>query len=155
CYGETFERRDAGVEMTEMRVMLLAAGRSTRLGPLGVSLPKPLVPICGYPAVRFGISASARAGLRDLVVNVFHHGGLISQALGDGRELGVAIRYSVEDDLLGTGGGIANARALLGPGPVLVMNAKVVADIDLGVVIDAHRAAAAAGAVGTMVLRDD
>ena len=44
--------------------MLLAAGRATRLGPLGLALPKPLVPICGYPAIRFGLAACARAGLR-------------------------------------------------------------------------------------------
>jgi len=141
---------------TRIPVMLLAAGRSTRLGPLGAALPKPLVPICGYPAIRYGIAACARAGLRDVVVNLFHHGDRIRDTLGDGRELGVGIRYSSEVDLLGTGGGIANARpALLGAGPVLVMNAKVVADVDLGAVIEAHRAAASAGALGTMLLRDD
>jgi NDP-sugar pyrophosphorylase family protein len=136
--------------------MLLAAGRSTRLGPLGAALPKPLVPICGYPAIRYGIAACARAGLRDLVVNLFHHGDRIRETVSDGRDLGVGIRYSVEVDLLGTGGGIANARpVLLGSGPVLVMNAKVVADLDLGAVIRAHGEAARAGALATMLLRDD
>jgi NDP-sugar pyrophosphorylase family protein len=133
-------------------VMLLAAGRSTRLGAIGSALPKPLVPICGYPAIRFGIEACARAGLRDVVVNLYHHGERISDALGDGGGLGVRVRYSPEVDLLGTGGGIARARALWGGGAVLVMNAKVVADVDLGAVIAAH---AGAGAEATMVLRDD
>ena len=130
-----------------VNVMLLAAGRSTRLGPLGQALPKPLLPICGYPAIRFGLHACARAGLPRPVVNLFHHGDLIRAALG------AEVDYSVEDELLGTGGGIAKARALFGPGPALVMNAKVVADVELRAFVAAHEMSA--GAVATMLLRDD
>jgi mannose-1-phosphate guanylyltransferase len=132
--------------------MLLAAGRSTRLGALGEALPKPLVPICGHPAIRYGLAACARAGLRQIVVNLFHHGELLRAALGDGAAFGVAVAYSPEVELLGTGGGLAQARPLLGDGPVLVMNAKVVIDIDLGAVVAAHRAS---GADATLVVRDD
>jgi len=135
-----------------MNVMLLAAGRSTRLGALGLALPKPLVPICGYPAIRFGLHAAARAGATRAVVNVFHRGDLVQAALGDGRALGLAIAYSVEEELLGTGGGLARARALFAPGPVLVMNAKVVADLDLAALVAVH---GAGDAVATMLLRDD
>ncbi len=141
--------------MSATAVMLLAAGRGTRLGPLGLSLPKPLVPICGYPAIRFGLAACARAGLDDVVVNLHHLGDRLRQTLGDGAAAGVRIRYSVEPDLLGTGGGIAQARALLGAGRVLVINGKVVADVDLAAVLRGHAAAAGQGAVGTLVLRDD
>ncbi|HEX3902589.1 MAG TPA: NDP-sugar synthase [Polyangia bacterium] len=133
-------------------VMLLAAGRSTRLGALGLALPKPLVPICGHPAIAYGLRAAARAGARRAVVNVFHRGDLVQAALGDGRALGVVIDYSVETDLLGTGGGIAAARARLGSGPALVMNAKVVADLDLPALLAEH---AGHHAVATMLLRDD
>src|SRR5256885_4080561 len=138
-----------------MQVMILAAGRSTRLGELGAARPKPLLPICGHPAITFGLALCRRAGLTDVVVNLHHHGDLIRRALGDGARHGVSIRYSDEaDELLGTGGGIARARALLGRGPVLVMNGKVVADVDLAAVVAAHRAATP-GAVATMVLRED
>jgi len=133
-------------------VMLLAAGRSTRLGALGLALPKPLVPICGYPAIAYGLRAAAGAGARRAVVNVFHRGDLVRAALGDGRALGLGIDYSVEADLLGTGGGIAAARGRLGRGPALVMNAKVVADLDLPALLAAH---AGHEAVATMLLRDD
>jgi NDP-sugar pyrophosphorylase family protein len=137
-----------------MNVMLLAAGRSTRLGPLGLALPKPLVPVCGYPAIRFGLHAAARAGARRAVVNVHHRGDLLQSTLGDGRTVGIDISYSVEEELLlGTGGGLAKARALFGPGPVLVMNAKVVADLDLPALLAAH--GAGGGASATMLLRDD
>ena len=131
--------------------MFLAAGRSTRLGALGLTLPKPLVPICGHPAITFGLRAAAQAGASRAVVNVFHRGDLVRATLG-ARACGLAVDYAVEADLLGTGGGVANARPLLGPGPALVMNAKVVADLDLPALLAEH---AAHGATATMLLRDD
>ena len=75
---------------------MLAAGRSTRLGALGAARPKPLVPICGYPAIAFGLAACARAGLRDVVINLHHHGDQIRAAVGDGSALrgaGAATRW--------------------------------------------------------------
>ncbi len=135
-----------------MQVMLLAAGRSTRLGALGEARPKPLVPICGYPAILFGLHRCARAGLQDVVINLHHHGDQIRAAVGQGSALGLKVRYSQEDELLGTGGGIARARALFRSEPVLIMNGKVVADLPLDQVLAAHRAAPA-GTLATMVLR--
>ena len=135
-----------------MKVMLLAAGRSTRLGALGRALPKPLAPICGYPAILFGLAACARAGLTEVIVNLHHHGELIRSTLGDGSAMGVRVTYSDEIELLGTGGGLAHARPLLGTGAVVVMNAKVVADVNLQALIAAHEAS---GADATLVLRDD
>lgn len=135
-----------------MNVMLLAAGRSTRLGELGLALPKPLAPVCGYPAIRFGLHAAARAGARRAVVNVHHHGDLLRGVVGDGTAWGIEVVYSIEDDLLGTGGGLAKARALFDAGPVLVMNAKVVAELDLPGLWAAHTQG---GAVATLLLRDD
>jgi NDP-sugar pyrophosphorylase family protein len=139
-----------------VNVMLLAAGKSTRLGALGAALPKPLVPVCGYPAISFGLAACARAGVGRAVVNVFHHGELLRATLG-ASAYGVALEYSVEEELLGTGGGLALARPRFGPGPLLVMNAKVVADLDLAAFVDAHAAGARGGdpAVASMLLRDD
>ena len=131
-----------------MNCMLLAAGRSTRLGALGSALPKPLLPICGYPAIEFGLHAALRAGTDRVVVNLHHHGDMIRAALGQ-RAI-----YSVEDELLGTGGGIAKARPLFDDGPLLVMNAKVVADLDLPGLLAAH-AAGGDDVEATMLLRDD
>ncbi len=137
-----------------MNVMLLAAGRSSRLGAIGAALPKPLVPICGHPAITFGLAACARAGFSRAVVNLFHHGDLLREALGDAA-CGVTLTPSIETELLGTGGGLAHARAHFGAGPVLVMNAKVVADLDLAALVTAHVRHAAAGALATMLVRDD
>jgi mannose-1-phosphate guanylyltransferase len=137
-----------------MQAMILAAGRSTRLGSIGLALPKPLLPVCGYPAITFGIELCRRAGINDIVVNLHHHGDKIGQTLGDGSRFGVRLRYSVEEELLGTGGALWKARCLFSPGPVLIINGKVAADIDLNAVIAAHRDAPQ-GTVATMVVRED
>lgn len=137
-----------------MQVMILAAGRSTRLGSLGATLPKPLIPICGYPAIRFAIELCRRAGLWDIVINLHHFSDKIGQLLGDGSQFGVRLRYSWEAELLGTGGGVRKARELFAPGPVLVINGKVAMDVDLNQVLAAHKQAAS-GTLATMVVRED
>jgi NDP-sugar pyrophosphorylase family protein len=140
--------------MVAMQAMILAAGRSTRLGSIGLALPKPLLPVCGYPAVTFAIELCRRAGFYDIVINLHHHGDKIGQTLGDGSRFGVHLRYSVEEELLGTGGALWKARHMFAPGPVLVINGKVAADIDLDAVVAAHRDAPQ-GTVATMVVRED
>jgi len=137
-----------------MQVMILAAGRSTRLGSLGLALPKPLLPVCGYPAVTYALALCRQAGLHDVVINLHHHGDQIGRTLGDGSQFGVSLRYSVEEELLGTGGGVAKARSLFTSEPVLIINGKVAAEVDLRAVIAAHRQGAP-GTVATMVLRED
>jgi len=137
-----------------MQVMILAAGRSTRLGSLGMALPKPLLPVCGYPAITFALALCRQAGLHDIVINLHHHGDKIGKTLGDGSQFGVNLRYSVEETLLGTGGGVGKARSLFSSEPVLIINGKVAADVDLRAVIAAH-AQAPRGTVATMVLRED
>jgi len=134
--------------------MILAAGRSTRLGSIGLALPKPLLPVCGYPAITFAIELCRRAGLGDIIVNLHHHGDKVGQTLSDGSRFGVRLRYSVEEELLGTGGALWKARHMFAPGPVLVINGKVAADIDLNQVIEAHRQAPE-GTLATMVVRED
>jgi NDP-sugar pyrophosphorylase family protein len=137
-----------------MQAMILAAGRSTRLGAIGLTLPKPLLPVCGYPAITYAIELCRRAGLHDIIVNLHHHGDKVGQTLGDGSRFGVRLRYSVEEELLGTGGALWKARYMFEPGPVLVINGKVAADVDLGKVIEAHRKGVE-GTLATMVVRAD
>ena len=73
--------------------MILAAGRSSRLGSMGLALPKPLLPVCGYPVVTYGIELCRRAGLTDIVINLHHHGDKIGQTLGDGSQFGVNLLH--------------------------------------------------------------
>lgn len=137
-----------------MQVMILAAGRSTRLLKLGFCLPKPTVPVCGYPAIAFTLALCRDAGLTDIVVNLHHHSDKISAALGDGSSLGVAIRYSYEETLLGTGGGVHQARPMFCSGPVMIIYGAVATDVNLRDVLAAHQGAPR-GTLATVVVRED
>ncbi|NEX22343.1 nucleotidyltransferase family protein [Thiorhodococcus mannitoliphagus] len=113
-----------------MKAMILAAGRGNRMRPLTDHTPKPLLRAGGKPLIAYHIERLAGAGIRDLVINHAHLGAQIEQALGDGSEFGVSIRYSPEAEALETGGGIFNALSLLGDAPFLVVNGDVWTDID-------------------------
>lgn len=113
-----------------MRAMILAAGRGERLRPLTDSTPKPLVLVRGRPAIVALIGGLARGGFTEIVINLAHLGRAIQSALGDGAGLGVSIRYSLEEQALGTAGGIANALALLGEETFAVVNGDLVCDYD-------------------------
>ena len=113
-----------------MKAMILAAGRGERMRPLTDSLPKPLLPVAGEPLIVHHIRRLAAAGIRQLVINHAHLGGMIEAALGDGSAWGVEIDYSPEEIALETGGGIFRALPLLGEDPFLVVNGDVWCDLD-------------------------
>ena len=92
-----------------MRAMLLCAGLSTRLGKLGTECPKPMLPVCGIPILRYGVTNLVAHGITDLVINTHHRGDVIQRSLGDGSALGARIQYSHEPQILGTGGGLKHA----------------------------------------------
>ncbi len=115
-----------------MKAMILAAGRGERMRPLTDHTPKPLLPVHGKPLIEYQIQRLRDAGYHELVINLHHLGEQIEAHLGDGRALGVNIRYSVEHpDRLETGGGILQALPLLSDGPFLVVNGDVWSDCDL------------------------
>jgi MurNAc alpha-1-phosphate uridylyltransferase len=114
-----------------MKAMILAAGRGERLRPLTDRLPKPLAPVAGEPLLAHQLRWLARAGFRDVVINLHHLGAQIEAAFGDGRAFGVRIVYSREAERLETGGGIMNALPLLGPAPFLVLNGDIFTEFPL------------------------
>lgn len=114
-----------------MRAMILAAGRGERMRPLTDALPKPLLPVAGKPLIVHHIERLAGCGIRRLVINRAHLGGMIEARLGDGSAWGVEIRYSSEETALETGGGIFHALPLLGERPFLVINGDIWCDYDL------------------------
>jgi MurNAc alpha-1-phosphate uridylyltransferase len=114
-----------------MRAIVLAAGRGERLRPLTDLTPKPLLPVRGQPLIVHHLEALARAGVREVVVNLSWLGERIRAALGDGARWGVRIHYSEEGpQALETGGGIFQALPRLGPGPFLVVNGDTYTDYD-------------------------
>jgi NDP-sugar pyrophosphorylase family protein len=136
--------------------MILAAGFGTRLGELTQLRPKPMLPICGAPLIRWAVLWLRAQGVRELVINLHHLGEQIVAELGDGSALGISIAYSHEEGLiLGTGGGLREAKSLLDDGhdsPIIVVNGKILVDLELQPVLEAH---ARRSAEATMVLRAD
>jgi MurNAc alpha-1-phosphate uridylyltransferase len=115
-----------------MKAMVLAAGLGLRLRPLTGRVPKALVEAGGKPLIVWQLERLARAGFREVVVNVSWLGERIEARLGDGSAFGLAVAYSREAQPLESAGGIAQARALLGPAPFALVNSDVFCDYDLG-----------------------
>ena len=132
-----------------MKAMILAAGFGTRLWPLTEDRTKPAVPFLGKPLVAYSVEYVRRYGVRDVVVNIHHAPESVRDALGDGEAFGVRITYSEEPEILGTGGALDLVRDRLDDDEIVVVNGKIVTDIDLAAAIEAHRER---GAIATLVL---
>lgn len=136
-----------------MKAIVLAAGRGERLRPITDTLPKPLVTVAGKPLIVYHLEALARAGVRDVVINLSWLPDKLRAALRDGADYGVRITYTDEGPVaLETGGGIFNAIEHLGPGPFLVVNGDTFTDIDLGALRAGAAADTRAGALARIVL---
>jgi NDP-sugar pyrophosphorylase family protein len=135
--------------------MLLCAGYGTRLGAVSDECPKPMLPVCDVPIIRYGIAQLVAHGIRDIVVNLHHRGDVIESDLGDGSALGARIQYSREAEILGTGGGLKHGLALLDPNgddqAFVSMNGKLIFDVDFTALLAHHRDQP--GAIGTMVVQ--
>ncbi|HEV7858262.1 MAG TPA: NDP-sugar synthase [Pyrinomonadaceae bacterium] len=133
-----------------MRAMILAAGYGTRLWPLTIDRTKPAIPFLGRPLVGYVAEYLSRNECREVVVNLHHRPDSVRAALGDGSRFGVHLEYVEELDILGTSGALDNARHLLEGETFIVVNGKIVTDIDLTAALATHRRK---GALATLVLR--
>lgn len=111
-----------------MKVMVLAAGKGTRMLPLTQHTPKPLLQAGGCSLIEHQLRKLAAAGFAEVVINHAWLGDRIEAALGDGAQLGVQISWSREDEPLETAGGIIQALPLLGTEPFAVVNADIWTD---------------------------
>jgi MurNAc alpha-1-phosphate uridylyltransferase len=139
-----------------MKAMILAAGRGERMRPLTDHTPKALLRVGDNYLILMIISALARAGIRDLVINLAHLGEQIATTLGDGAALGVHIEYSWETTgettALETAGGIVYALPLLGDAPFIAVNADVYSDYDFSVLQAAAQRLGTNGPLAHLVL---
>jgi NDP-sugar pyrophosphorylase family protein len=134
-----------------MKAMILAAGFGTRLFPLTIDRTKPAIPFLGKPLVGYVAEYVAKYGFTDVVVNLHHQPDSVKRALGDGSDFGVNIHYTIEEpEILGTAGALDNARELLEDETFLIVNGKIISDIDLKAAVKTHRES---GAIATMVLK--
>ena len=133
--------------------MILAAGFGTRLFPLTIDRTKPAIPFLGKPLVGYVAEYIARFGITEFVVNLHHQPQSVITALGDGSDFGVHIDYTVEQpSILGTAGALRFAREHLTGGTFIIVNGKIITDIDISAAVDTHKRL---GAIATLVLKEN
>jgi mannose-1-phosphate guanylyltransferase len=134
------------------RALVLAAGLGTRLRPLTYARAKAAVPVNGEPLVRRILTWLAAQHVHDVVINLHHRPETVAAVVGDGSDLGVRVRYSWEQPVLGSAGGPRHALPLLtdnGRDRFLVVNGDTLSTVDVGALFARH---AASGAEVTMAL---
>jgi len=131
-----------------MKGLILAGGKGTRLRPLTINTPKPVVPVANSPFLLYQIDLMRGAGIDEIILSLSYQPRKIEDLLKDGSDYGVWIRYAVEGTPLGTGGAFKNAEEHI-TDSTIVFNGDVLTSIDLGAVVAHHRAK---GAVATIVL---
>jgi mannose-1-phosphate guanylyltransferase len=130
-----------------LEAILLVGGKGTRLRPLTLSVPKPLLPTAGVPFLAHQLARAAACGVTRVVLATSYRSEMFAECFGDGSAFGLEMVYIHEEEPLGTGGGIRNAAARLHSGPddpVVVLNGDVLSGHDLRAQLDLHRKADAA-----------
>ncbi|MCF4006052.1 NDP-sugar synthase [Corynebacterium uropygiale] len=126
--------------LAETDAVILVGGRGTRLRPLTVNTPKPMLPTAGYPFLQHLLARIKAAGIEHVVLSTSYKAEVFEEYFGDGSEFGLDIEYVVEEQALGTGGGIRNVYDRLRHDTVMVFNGDVLAGTDLSALIETHTA---------------
>ena len=125
-----------------MKAMILAAGLGTRLRPLTNDRPKALVEVAGRTLLEIAIARLREVGVREVIVNVHHFAGMVTEYLRGKNNFGMRIEISEEGSLLDTGGGLKKAawffREEDPAAPFLLHNVDVISSIDLRRMLDFH-----------------
>ncbi len=123
-----------------MKAVILVGGFGTRLRPLTLHTPKPLIPLVNRPFFDHTLYMLRLHGVTEVVLAVGYRSEVFQQTYGDGSSRGMKLAYVYEDEPLDTGGAIKNVEAQLTPGePFLVFNGDVLTDLDLTGMIQYHR----------------
>jgi mannose-1-phosphate guanylyltransferase len=130
-----------------LEAILLVGGQGTRLRPLTIGTPKPLLPTAGVPFLAHQLSKAAAAGVTRVILATAYRASMFGECLGDGSAFGLEICYVHEDSPLGTGGAIRNAASALrgdAHSPVIVLNGDILSGHDLTAQVEMHVKAEAA-----------
>jgi mannose-1-phosphate guanylyltransferase/phosphomannomutase len=122
-----------------MKAVVMAGGEGSRLRPLTLHRPKPLVPVVNKPVMQHILELLARHGIRDIVVTLHYLAEEIEEYFGDGSEFGVNLSYTVEDTPLGTAGSVKKAQHLLRDDTFLIISGDALTDVDLTSLVQYHR----------------
>src|SRR5262249_8907767 len=123
--------------------LVLTAGLGTRLRPLTDVRAKPAIPVAGEPMIRRIIRTLVAQGIDDLVMNLHHLPATITSVVGDGRDLGAAVRYSWEPVIRGSAGGPRLARPIVGAASFWIINGDTLTDVSCAALAEWHEASGA------------
>ncbi|MDA8122650.1 MAG: NDP-sugar synthase [Deltaproteobacteria bacterium] len=135
-----------------MKGMILAAGLGTRLRPLSYELPKPIVPVLGRPLCSYNMEFLSRAGVKSFVLNLHRQPKMIQQRVTGWAGKKIRVEYTVEPEILGTGGGIRNAGNFLKDGTFVTANSDTIVRFPFADALSFHRERQA---LATLVLFPD
>lgn len=128
----------------------MAGGEGSRLRPLTINRPKPMVSVVNKPCLGHIFDLLKRHGIGEAFVTLQYLASVIEDAYGDGGAVGIRLRYSVEESPLGTGGSVRQVGGALGTEPFLVISGDALTDIDVAKVAAFHQEK---GAAVTLCLR--
>ncbi|MCU1689267.1 MAG: GDP-mannose pyrophosphorylase, partial [Jatrophihabitantaceae bacterium] len=124
--------------MSDIDAVILVGGKGTRLRPLTLSAPKPMLPIAGVPFLTHLLSRIRAAGIEHVILGTSYRAEVFSEYFGDGSAFGLSIDYVVETEPLGTGGGIRHVAPYLHGDTALVFNGDVLSGVDLRELLARH-----------------
>ncbi len=110
---------------TDVDAVVLVGGKGTRLRPLTLSAPKPMLPTAGVPFLEHQLSRIRAAGIEHVVLGTSYKAETFTEHFGDGSAFGLSIEYLVEDEPLGTGGAIRNVASALRGAPFAIARSRV------------------------------
>ena len=122
-----------------MKAVIIAGGFGTRMRPLTYNRAKPAVNVANKPFVAHQIELLKRYGVTEIILNLHYLPKNMELILGDGKELGVRIRYSIEKKPLGTAGAVKNAEQFFDDEPLIVFNGDILTDIDISELVNFHK----------------
>lgn len=139
--------------MRFMQALILAGGKGTRLRPLTVYTPKPIVPVVNRPFLLYQIDVLRNAGIEDITLSLSYQPDKIQHILGNGTEFGVNLRYITEPTPMGTGGAYRFAADAVRE-TTIVFNGDILTNLDVGKLVDFHREKGAEATI-TLIKVDD
>ena len=136
-----------------MQALILAGGRGTRLRPLTVYTPKPIVPVLNRPFLLYQIEVLAKAGITQIVLSLSYQPDKIEDLLGDGSDYGVNLSYVTEPSPMGTGGAYKFAAEAIRE-TTLVFNGDILTDVDVSSIIDFHKEKGSEATIALVPVKD-
>jgi len=138
-----------------MQAVILIGGVGSRLRPLTCHEPKPLLPLVNEPFIHYPLKMLRKHGIRDVVLCTSYKAGTFRKVLGNGKALGLNLRFAHEKHPLGTGGALKNGQRLLSnSGPVLVLNGDILHALDVSAFLKFHRRRKADASIALVRVKD-